>query len=150
MYFAYGSNMHTKRLRSHVPSATVIGPAKLLDKRLVFNKKSSDGSGKANVVDSPDDLVWGVLFEVDSTELAALDLAEGGYERTSLEVWTPDGNPVVGQVYASTQLTPNPLPYDWYKTLVVAGASEHQLPREYLDYLQDLPSKPDPHRPEVS
>jgi len=142
-YFAYGSNMDTQRLRSHAPSATVVGPAKLLDKSIVFNKRSTDGSGKANLVDSPGDVVWGVLFELDSTELDRLDRAERGYERTTLTVWSAGGNSVMAQVYTSAQFTANPVPYDWYKNLVLAGAREHELPRQYLDYLQHLPSKPD-------
>jgi len=149
-YFAYGSNMDAEWLRSRVPSATVIGPATLLDKRMLFNKRSIDGSAKANLVDSRGDHVWGVLFEVDSTELGTLDSAEGGYERTGLTVCTAGGNPVVAQIYTSTELTPNPVPYKWYKNLVLAGAREHELPQEYLDYLESLPSKPDPNYAVVS
>lgn len=146
MCFAYGSNMETERLRSRAPSATVIGPAKFPDKRMVFNKRSMDGSGKANLVDSPGDLVWGVLFTLDSTSFDRLDRAEGGYERKSLTVWTSEGNPVVAEVYTSTQLTSKPVPYEWYKNLVLAGAREHELPQEYLDYLEGLPSKADPSK----
>lgn len=143
VYFAYGSNMNTKRIRSRVPLATVIGRARLLDKRMVCNKKGEDGSGKANLVDSPGDLVWGVLYEVDLAKLDKLDQAEGGYQRTKLQVWTEQGNPVTAEVYVSKKLAADPMPYDWYKKLIIAGAREHQLPRDYLEYLEQLPSKPD-------
>lgn len=145
-YFAYGSNMDTERLRSRVPSATVIGPAKLRDKLMVFNKRSTDGSGKANLVNSRGDLVWGVLYEVDLTELNKLDRAERGYDRTSLKVWTEQGHAVRAEVYISTELTADPVPYDWYKDLIIAAARQHQLPRHYVEYLQQLRSKPDQRR----
>lgn len=145
MCFAYGSNMYTDRMRWRVPSATVVGPAKLPDKCMVCNKKSKDGSGKANLADSPGGAVWGVLYEVDLAELDRLDRAEGGYQRTSLQVWARQGSPVA-EVHVSTELTADPVPYEWYKELIVAGAHEHELPRDYLVYLEQLPSKPDPSR----
>ena len=148
-YFAYGSNMSTQRMRSRIPSWTLVGPAKLLGKRMLCNKKSRDNSGKANLVDRPGDAVWGVVYELDMAELKKLDRAEGGYERTSLEVWTEEGNPLLAQVYISNELTRDPVPYEWYKKLLIAGARQHQLPGDYLDYLSQLPSKPDPRRGEA-
>ena len=77
IYFAYGSNINTEQLRSYVPSAKPLGRARLLNKRMVCNKKSRDNSGKANLVDSHSDAVWGVLYEIDLVELDKLDRAEG-------------------------------------------------------------------------
>ena len=142
-YFAYGSNMVTKRLCSRVPSAKVIGRARLLNKRMVCNKKSIDGSGKANLVDSPGDAAWGVLYEVNTEELSKLDRAEGGYQRLTVQVLTDEGDPIESEVYISTKLTTEPTPYDWYKDLIINGACEHELPREYLKYLMQLPSRTD-------
>jgi hypothetical protein len=46
LYFAYGSNMKSSRIKSkkRAPSAKAIGRAKLKGKRLAFNKVSKDGS----------------------------------------------------------------------------------------------------------
>jgi len=41
--------MKTERMIDRISSARVIGRAFLSNKRLVFNKKSKDGSGKAAV-----------------------------------------------------------------------------------------------------
>lgn len=142
-YFAYGSNMVTKRLRSRVPSAKVIGQAKLLNKRMVCNKKSIDGSGKANLVDSLGDVVWGVLYKVDIEELSKLDRAEGGYQRLAMQVLTNEEDFIESEVYISLRLTTDPTPYDWYKDLIISGACEHELPSDYLEYLKQLPSRPD-------
>jgi len=142
-YFAYGSNMVTKRLRSWVPSAKVIGQARLLNKRMVCNKKSIDGSGKANLVDSPGDVAWGVLYKVDTEELSKLDRVEGGYQRLTMQVLTNEEDFIESEVYISMKLTTDLTPYDWYKDLIISGACEHELPRDYLKYLKQLPSRPD-------
>ena len=115
MYFAYGANMSSERLRSHVCFARAIGRAKLLNKRMVCNKKGEDGSGKANLIESPGDVVWGVLYEVDSAELDKLDRAEGGYNRMSTQSMMEGDNPIDVDVYVSTKLTADPIPYNWYK-----------------------------------
>lgn len=145
IYFAYGSNMHTKRLQSRVLSAKAIGRARLLDKRMVCNKKSKDGSAKANLVYSLGNVVWGVLYEINSAALDSLDMAEGGYHRTKLQVLTDQGNLVKAEVYISTKVTSD-LPYDCYKNFVLEGAREHRLPKDYLEYLEQLSSKPDLHK----
>ena len=50
-YFAYGSNLVMARLRARVPVFGLIGPARLPAMRLTFDKRGSDGSGKANLVE---------------------------------------------------------------------------------------------------
>ena len=41
-------------------------------------------------------------------------------------------------------------PFDWYKELVLSGARENRLPRDYLDAIEAVPSvaDPDPERAE--
>ncbi len=138
--------MNTEWLRSRVPSAKTIGRARLLDKRMVCNKKSKDSSGKANLIDSPGNVVWGVLYEIDSAELGNLDKAERSYKRKALQVLNEQGDTISAEVYISTKITTDPTPYDWYKNLILQGAQEHQLPGDYVEYLQRLPSKPDPRK----
>jgi len=141
LYFAYGSNMSTERMSSRASSAKTVGRARIPDKRLVYNKRSKDGSGRANLVDSPGDEVWGVLYEVETDQLVALDRTEGGYERQEVSVITEQGQTIQAVVYISDQLTDTPIPYDWYKQLIVSGAREHQLPEHYIELLEALPAK---------
>jgi len=143
LYFAYGSNMKTERMTKRVPSAKVVGQARILDKRMVCNKKSIDGSGKANLMDCPGGVVWGVLYEVSEDDLPKLDEAEGGYKRVEIEMLDEQGHPTTIQTYVSDELTTEPVPYDWYKALIVEGAQEHRLPEDYLRLLEGLPAKPD-------
>jgi hypothetical protein len=48
LYFAYGSNMLTRRLRdpARAPSARVLATGYVTGRRLVFDKAGQDGSGK--------------------------------------------------------------------------------------------------------
>ena len=146
LYFAYGSNMKSARIRERVPSARFVGRAWISGKRLVCNKKSRDGSGKANLVDSPGDVVWGVLYEIATSELERLDRAESGYNRLVLPVIREHGGTIEAVVYVSDKLTSDPVPYDGYKSMIVEGAREHELPQGYIAFLESLPSKPDPRR----
>src|SRR5713226_8689269 len=84
--FAYGSNMASDRLQLRAPFIRIHGCAKVPDKRMICNKKSDDGSAKANLVDEPGNEVWGVLYEIDSSDFAKLDRAEIGYKRITLKV----------------------------------------------------------------
>lgn len=141
LYFAYGSNMSMKRLLRRVPSARCLGTARLAGKRFAFNKKSEDGSAKANMIGSPGCTVWGVLYEIDAREIDKLDRVEGGYERIAAEVTTDQGQSVTAQVYVSQELTQDPRPYSCYKELVIGGAIEQRLPEVYIEHLREFDSK---------
>ena len=141
-YFAYGSNMSTERLRKRVPSAKPIGRAKLPDKRLTCNKKSKDGSGKANLTDNTGYIVWGVLYEIDEIELNKLDEVESGYIRMIMKVITDEDSQVEAHVYVSSEITDDARPYNWYKKLIIDGAREHQLPESYVKYLKQTNQSP--------
>jgi hypothetical protein len=117
-------------------------------KKLAFNKRSVDSSGKANLVDSPGDITWGVLYEIDHQSLDVLDEIETGYERVSVQVHKVENAAVTVVTYISDRLTNDPVPFEWYKELVLSGAREHDLPSEYLAYLEQFPCRPDPTRAE--
>ncbi len=68
LYFAYGSNMTSARLRARIPSARSVGAARIDGRRLVCNKRGRDGSGKANLCASPGGEAWGVVYEVDAAD----------------------------------------------------------------------------------
>ena len=79
IYFAYGSNMLTERLRmrKRCPSAEPIGVAEAQGYRLVFKKESEDGSSKATLARGEhSDKVYGVLFQINKAELGRLDAEE--------------------------------------------------------------------------
>ena len=95
LYFAYGSNMLTRRLRApdRAPSAVAVTRGYVTARRLTFHKPGRDGSGKCDAQASTDheDRVYGVVFQVALRDKPALDRAEGlgnGYHEEILEVIT--------------------------------------------------------------
>src|SRR5215475_9588290 len=94
LYFGYGSNMCTGRLRARVPSTIAVGKCFLRRSRFRLNKRSDDrfgGSAKGNIEETniETDLVWGVLFEFNAAEKHLLDEAEGlgsGYNEKLVQV----------------------------------------------------------------
>ena len=147
LYFAYGSNMPTTRLRARVASARPRGAARLDGWRLRLDKHGRDGSAKANLAQQASGVVWGVVFQLDAAELGTLDRFEGGYRRVQLQVELVAGPRLEVLGYVSDPRTPLPVAFDWYRDLLVAGAREHRLPPTWVAGLAGLPARPDP-RPE--
>lgn len=137
-YFAYGSNMSSKRLLARTPSARFLSQGYLYEHRLEFHKVSLDGSAKCDAfyTGQKDDLVIGIIFEIASHEKALLDKAEGignGYEIKSVKVQTGNGEIFNSFIYYATHINNSLLPYHWYKQHVLTGASEYNLPDEYIE-----------------
>ena len=148
-YFAYGSNMLTERIRARCPSAKPIGNATAIDFDLEFSKRSKDCSGKATLKSSPGRIVHGVLFTINRCHLWELDKAEGagsGYSRYDVFPVRPLNRATLVDTtcYLATDPENGLIPYDWYLALVIAGARQHRLDREYMDclsrfdYMEDL------------
>ena len=149
-YFAYGSNMLTERLRARVCSAKNPRPLALPRHRLRFHKKSTDCSGKCNIVETACDcdVVHGVLFEVEDTQICRLDDAEGvgyGYRRDEITV-SLCGTETNVFVYVAEKdwIDDALIPYHWYYDLVLSGAEQHALPRDYVAGLRAIPFTQDP------
>lgn len=152
IYFAYGSNMSTARLRERMPTCEPLGIATLPGHTLRFHKRSRDLSGKCNALATGDDhAVIGVLFSFDPAERGKLDKAEGvgnGYEHATVTVINDMGRQVKVLTYlaSSTAIDDDLRPYGWYKDLVLAGCAEHGLPEDYVAaFVQNVEAKDDPN-----
>jgi cation transport regulator ChaC len=151
LYFAYGSNMLTERLKARVPSAVPRTRARLPGYRLQFHKRSQDGSGKCDIVATSDGEsdVHGVLFEVEPQDLTALDEAEHrgrGYERSTVQPRRDERSFEAFAYVAQPAYTDDALvPYAWYHALVLAGAHQHGLPESYRTHLTTVRTYPDPN-----
>lgn len=148
--FAYGSNMLSSRIKARCPSAHFLGVAKLHGYELKWHKRSTDGSGKCDVVPTHNQarVVEGVLYEIKGSEKADLDNAEGlgnGYEEKKVQV-VFKGAPRTVSIYTATKTDSSLKPYTWYKAFVVAGANEHKLQSEYVQQLEAVEAIQDPDR----
>lgn len=135
LYFAYGSNMLTERLVDRCSSAKAVSTALINGYRIEFSKRSKDESGKATLVRENNSIVHGILYKINYRDLKSLDAAEGagyGYERITIEVRAGKDNDLIDAYsYIATKTDSTLRPYSWYKALVLAGASQHGLPKDY-------------------
>ena len=148
LYFAYGSNMLSSRLRGRCPSAEPVGVAELPGHELRWHKRSKDNSGKCDVVACQGKRVIGVLYRIEYSDKEGLDRAEGlgrGYEEIEAHV-VHDKNNFIAKAYQATATDESLTPYGWYKALVIAGAQENGLPQDYIEQLKLVVSTDDPDR----
>ena len=138
LYFAYGSNMSTERLRARVPLATPMGRAHCYGMRLVFNKVGADGSGKANLVEDSSAEAWGVLFAIPSSAWTDLDRFEPGYARVVREFALASGESLAAQVYLGVGEAREIPPHAWYRAHLLRGAVEHGFPDEIVRMIEWL------------
>lgn len=133
--------MALSRIQRRTPSAKRLGTFKLANHKLMFNMRSTDGSGKCDALftDNPSDVVFGALYELKDSEKPILDQAESlghSYGLKSVEVSGENGEVVTAQMYYGLTTADKLKPYDWYLNHVLIGAAELNLPLEYLKKLK--------------
>ena len=134
LYFAYGSNMLTRRLRQRTPSARPVSTGFVDGYRLSFRKASRGrvrNSGKCDIepTGANGDRVYGVLFSIVNSEAQALRDAEGpGYDEKTMNVGTAQGKETA-IVYIANDIVSGLRPYDWYKAFVVAERRNTACPQ---------------------
>ncbi len=136
--------MSIKRITARAPSAIVDTSASLKGHALKFHKRShKDGSAKCDIVETSNenDIVWGVVFDIDDSEKINLDSVEGlgqGYEEKEIEVIGMNGETLYAFTYYATDIAINLKPYTWYKEHVLRGARENNLPAEYIILIEKV------------
>lgn len=140
-YFAYGSNLSRNQMEERtntVPPAVV---AWLEGYRLVFNKKGSDCTGKANIEPAPGETVWGVVYDCTEEALKKIDhyerVEDGHYRRDTVTVKTK-GEMIDAICYiAEVEHINNELkPTDNYLQKILEGANDHDFPDEVVQAIK--------------
>lgn len=91
--------------------------------------------------------MYGVVFEIASSEKSELDKKEGlgrGYGEKQVTVLSSSGEELEVVTYYATNIDETLKPCDWYKEHVLRGAKEHSLPTDYLEEIMAIESVPDP------
>ncbi|MCK5131335.1 MAG: gamma-glutamylcyclotransferase [Candidatus Sabulitectum sp.] len=136
LYFSFGSNMSEKRLFQRI-EASKVGVAILAGHKLFFHKHSeTDGSAKCNILETgrTDDIVLGVLYDVEESQKPVLDTIEGlglGYNIKTVSVKI-EGASFQAFTYYATSIDKSLKPYKWYKRHVLEGAIENRMPEAYI------------------
>jgi gamma-glutamylcyclotransferase len=148
IYFAYGSNMSSRRLIRRVGPVHELGIATLDFHRLAFHKISDkDGSGKADVIECASSHVMGVLFRLDQKAKQDLDEHEGlgtGYAEKPVSVIDGQGCTVTALTYCAMVTDPSLKPFMWYLRHLIEGATEAGLPDSYRQALMEIEANEDP------
>lgn len=131
-YAAYGSNLHPVRLAERLSSTRLLGTGHRPDWSLRFHKLSRDASGKCSIVPG-DEGVHFAIFDISDDDKRELDRIEGvgsGYAATSLLI--PSFGDCATYVAEATHVDEALRPYDWYREFVLAGATCHDFPDDYV------------------
>ncbi len=132
LYFAYGSNLSSARLRARVGPITLRGTAVLPTHEHRFSKPGLDGTGKGNISPHTHRSVHGVLYELSPDQLSVLTTFEGGYRRVTLSVLTTaDVTPRSAVTFVALSPGNAPAPSQAYLDHYRDGFLEHALPTDY-------------------
>ncbi|MBP8994206.1 MAG: gamma-glutamylcyclotransferase [Bacteroidales bacterium] len=110
--------------------------------RLTFNKKASKGNyAFANIIESENDLVEGILYELPDTEIEKLDKVEGfpnHYIRTEVTIYDSLGTPIQAITYIAnpTKIVEGLFPQKEYMDHLLAG--KDFLSRDYFNMLKGI------------
>lgn len=148
-YFAYGSNMHPRRIGERLSGTRAVGVCALAGHALRFHKVGRDGSAKcdAHPTGNGADRVWGVLYELARAEEADLDRVEGlgvGYRKAQVRLTDAHGEASAAFTYHAIRIDATLRPFRWYKRHVLEGAREADLPARYVSAIARQPAVPDP------
>jgi len=135
-YLAYGSNMNCEQMRKRCPENIFIKKAYLKDYKFIYDDYSKNWNGAVgNVVESKDNIVWGVVFEITEKDLKNLDKHEGYpevYNRKQIDIYDNEGNVLSAIVYLREKQDEGK-PSEAYENMVIQSAREHAIPEKYIE-----------------
>lgn len=132
LYFAYGSNMDVDAMAARCPRSTAVGPARLPRHRFALTRR-----GFATVVRDARQEVWGILWDLALSDVAALDRWEevgaGLYAKTTQAVIRERGRAVQALIYiAKAPDAAGRLASAGYAEAIFRAAQGHGFPPAYL------------------
>jgi len=135
------------RLAQRIGSVPVVGVGMVVRHRLLFHKRSRDGSGKCNCfyTGHQRDQVHGVVYAIRVQQRETLDKYEGNGYRAGLVLVRSGHQWLRALTYLGLDehLQEDLRPYDWYYHLVLAGATQHGLDRHYMATLRSITPQQD-------
>lgn len=144
-YFAYGSNLNRAQMKSRAGQILDERLARLENYELLFNKKARGGSATENIRPAQGKTVHGVLYKVPDSALRNLDRYEGvpeHYRRIEVRAVDAAGNTVAAQAYIATKVENGLRPAAHYLQTILDGASQHNLPAEYIESIKAAAGPP--------
>jgi len=139
LYFGYGSNLWLDQMARRCPESKLVGLGILQGWKWIINDR-----GYANVIRSPKDLVYGLVYEISLSDEASLDRAEGvpwAYikETMEIELQSEDNekkSAVQNLVYIDKRRVEEAQPKEEYvhrMNMGIKDAAAKGLPKWYID-----------------
>jgi gamma-glutamylcyclotransferase len=131
--------MNWLQMQRRCPSARFVSLGRLIGYQFGITRHSRlRNCGTANVFQSPGQEVWGVVYDVEESDLELLDGFEDGYRREILMVQDESEQALAALVYVAELETNVPSPNAEYKRLMIEGAKHWGIPQLYLAVLEAL------------
>lgn len=139
-YFAYGSNLDETQMRERCPGSILVGKFVLKDYQLAFTTFSKRREcGCADIVKSPGDEVWGLVYRFTTDDLVRMDKAEGHpqkYRRFTTSVENSAGEKVAAETYEVVEKSFDTLaPSQEYLQILMDAAKKYNFPEKYRSEL---------------
>jgi len=147
LYFSCGSNISLEKMQKLCPDANCLGVAQLPDYQLVFTTHLTQRNrGGADVVPKVGKEVWGLLYEISETELAAMDANKFYpeiYNRIPVNVHVRQkATPVQAWTYVMQDKQKSfAQPTNEYVRLLMDSAQANHFPETYQRYLASFIGK---------
>ncbi|MCQ2606006.1 MAG: gamma-glutamylcyclotransferase [Bacteroidales bacterium] len=146
LIFAYGSNLNSDDFKQYCVEKQIapfllqkVCNAKLKNHSLCWTTYSKRRScGVLNIMPQKDASVWGVIYELDDSQLEVFDKKEGApkkYNRVCVFVADADNKVYQVETYIAKHCldTAYYYPSKNYKEVVLDGMTEQGLPSEYIE-----------------
>ncbi len=125
-----------------VGALTDLGIGVLNKYTIKFNKQSTDGSGKTNIIPNRTTQVLGVVYDLSLEQMEKLTVIEKGYDRVTLPIQINGKKESAETFIAQAKRINNDLlPTCEYLGFLIQGAKDHQFPSEYVIFLEGVRCK---------
>ncbi|KAI6653385.1 hypothetical protein LOD99_3604 [Oopsacas minuta] len=148
LYFGFASNMNTTRIHIHNPTAVYIENGYLDDHELAFYVPYGEvggwGGGSATLNDVKGKRAWGTIWKIGIENLASIDKQESVpniYNRTVKEITTEKGEKVNCAIFTlneTAKVKEGEKPSPKYIQVIREGAKEHNIPKDYQEWLATI------------
>jgi len=138
-YFAYGRNLSIDQMKNRCRDNFVekLGMGILKNYDIVFNKKSNDGTAKANIEESDGTCIYGMIYEVDHDGFKFLEEVEKGYNVLKLNVHdTKSKQEYKVSVFVSENIDKSLSPSRDYADEIIEALKKERFPAEYINYVR--------------
>ncbi|WP_186757068.1 gamma-glutamylcyclotransferase family protein [Echinicola salinicaeni] len=135
LYFGYASNLDQSTLDSRlIHPSKYMGIGVLKGYGFRFNHKNPNGTARANILKSPNETVYGALYQLHQEDIEHFLKSEQRYDFKALDVHTKSGE-ANAFTFISPQNISRIFPEKEYLETILKGAKSIKLPNTYISYI---------------